>query len=171
MEDLPDLAFDKVLGYLDLKEVLRARAVSKEFYLKINKFRVRSLCYSEWERNFILGKNYLVVNEFAQNFICSSKFELFFANFGRSLLSSLRHLRICDLDVKYEALKFIEIVNSFQKLESLDLVHVDSLHGDFKLNLPKLKSIHFEELSDSFALTLDTPRLSDIRLWNWPRVD
>ena len=47
MDDLLDLSFEKVLSYLPLEDLFRVRAVSKRFYLKINSFRMRSLCFSE----------------------------------------------------------------------------------------------------------------------------
>ena len=164
MEDLPDLPFDEILDYLDLVEVIRARAVSKKFYLKINhfflKFRVRNLLLSDTKRGFP-NTCRLFIGKFAQNFINSSRF----ADFDRSVLSDLRHLCACELDLKFRSLEFIELVNSFKKLESLIFVEVTNLCGDFKLILPKLKSIHANNFRGRFALTLDTPSLSEIKIW------
>ena len=73
MDDLPDLPFEKVLSYLGLKELLEARTVSRAWYKRIDNFRVRSLCFSEWERDYIKNRHHLIVDEFAQNFISSTK--------------------------------------------------------------------------------------------------
>ena len=166
MNDLPDLAFEKVLACLDLKEMIMARAVSKRFYFKIDQFRVNSLCYSEMDScGFIKNQHRLIVGEFAKNFIGSPEFESFFANFGRSILSNLRHLRVCDLNLKDKALEFFGIVNSFKKLESLILTEVFGnkfmLGSDLKLNLPNLRTIRFDH-TNRFVLTLDAPKLTTI---------
>ena len=47
MDDLPELPFEQVLGYLILEDLLKTRAVSRRWYQKINSFRVKSLCYSK----------------------------------------------------------------------------------------------------------------------------
>lgn len=111
MEDLPDVPFDKVLAYLDFSDLLKARLVSKKFHLKINNFKVRSLCVSEWDSGQIEDKHRLVVDEFAQNFIRSSQIDTFFMYFGHSLLSGLRHFRVCDLDMFGKQKQFIQTLN------------------------------------------------------------
>ena len=88
MCDLPDLPFEKVLSYLPLEDLLRVRAVSKRFYLKINRFRVRSLCFSKEKRDYIEVNHRLVVGEFTQNLISSSRFESFFLSVSRSSATS-----------------------------------------------------------------------------------
>lgn len=179
MSQLPDLPLEKVLSYLDLNDLLRARAVSREFKRKVDKFRVSSLCFSEWAPDQIEENYRLIAGKFAHNFIASSKFESFFAQFGRSVLSELAHLRLCDLDVRGKTAQLIETLNSLQKLQSLDLIRVLHLGGDFKLVLPELRSIRIDELyedsgaktSPKFTLTLDAPRLSEIWIGYCLEVD
>lgn len=169
MDDLPNLPFEKVMSYLDLKDLFNVRAVSKRFNLAIDNLKVRSLCYSRYKSRFVRNKHRLVVGEFARNFIGTRNFESFFTRFGQSILSDLRHLRICDLNGKTAGL--IGITNSFKNLESLHLVHVCNFGGVFKLVLPKLKSFRLDDsivddhhTSDRFNWTLDAPRLSAFRV-------
>ena len=166
MDDLPELPFERVLGYLSLEDRLKARAVSRRWYHKINSFRVKSLFYSDCPSDFIIGKRRLVSGAFAQNFISPSRIVTFFDTFGQSILSSLKHLRLCDLDLRESnETAFVRTLNSFGKLEDLNIVRVQcSQQREFKLTLPMLTSIHMEELSVNRKLTLDAPRLREIRL-------
>lgn len=188
MDDLPILAFEKLLSYLDLDELLRARAVSRRWRLWIDnytmKFGVSSLCFSGGESGSIRNDHRdhrmadFEFGRFARNFIRSRNFDSFFDAYGRTALSSLKHLRVYNLDVgetRDRPNAFVRILNSFEHLESLHLDQIQNLHGFFELILPKLKSIRLNDFDqddsdfDRFAiprlfLTLETPRLSDIRI-------
>ena len=166
MDELPKLPFELVLSYLSFAERLRLSAVSRSCHQKIFSLRVQSLCYSERPSGFILGKSHWVSGAFAENFISSSRFISFFKAFGRSVLSNLKHLRLCDLSLDLEnRTAFTRTLKSFGELEQLDIVRAKcSRAKTFKLNLQALTSIHLEDLSGIEMLTLDTPRLRKIKL-------
>lgn len=161
MNELPDVPFEKVLTYLPLDDLLRTKAVSKEFYRKIANFKVRCLCVSDYERESVIDKSRLVVGAFAQNFIDWFKFKSLFA---RSMLSGLRHLRVCGLNVReIKGDRSIGILNSFENLESLHLVRVFHLPSDSELILPKLRVLRLA-YTGQFSMSLDAPRLSEIQV-------
>ena len=169
MDDLPELPFEKVLSYLSLEDRIKARAVSRRWRDTINRFKVKSLCFSERPRDFIFGKNRWVSGAFAQNFISTIQFASFFNTFGRSILSNLKHLRLCNLELNEEdQTAFIEILQSFGRLEELDIIsfRFPDSHSrlEFKLSLPMLKSIHLERFIGIRRLTLDAPRLQNVRM-------
>ena len=171
MDDLPDLPFEKVMSYLDLEDVIKSRAVSRSWRDKINMFRVKSLCYSTRPIGFIYGKSRLVNGPFAQNFISSNQFEHFFSTFGHSILSNLKHLRLCNLYLDKETPKaFAKILQSFSQLEELDIIRFGfpfswpHPRSELELSLPMLRSIQLEYLSGIDRLTLDAPRLQKVRL-------
>ena len=186
MEDLPILAFEKVLSYLELNDLLSARTVSKGWLQSIDnyaiKFGVRSLFVSDLEKEYFSGHHRLMAAEFAKNYISSPKLH---SLFGHPMLSALRHLRVCDLDVEKKAPELFDLVNSLVNLESLDLVrvlrHVPWYENlKFKLTLPKLKIIHLDDYRTNdedpefktFTLTLDAPRLSEIQCLSYfPYLD
>ena len=169
MDDLPELPFEKVLSYLSLEDRLKARAVSRRWYNLINIFKVKTLCYSDRPAGFILGKRRLVSGSFAQNFICSTQFESFFNTFGPTILSNLKHLRICDLRVSPEKLPaFFSTLQSFGQLEELDIIRFNfhlssSWSKKFELTLPVLTSIRLEKVRGFNKLTLDAPQLLKIK--------
>ena len=168
MDDLPELPFEKVLSYLSLEDRLKARAVSWRWYHKINCFRVKSLCYSRHPIGRILGKSRWVIGSFAQNFISSSRFASFFDTFGQTILSSLKHLRLCDLDLnKEDPTAFARTLNSFSHLEELDIIRAkfDS-YQKFNLNLPMLTRFQLEGVHGTplLELTLEAPRLREIKI-------
>ena len=166
MDDLPELPFEKVLSYLSLEDRLKARAVSRRWYYKINCFRVKSLCYSDCKRDFIYGKRRWVSGVFAQNFISSTRFTTFFDIFGQTILFSLKHLRLCHLDLKKrDPTAFARTLNSFGQLEQLDIIEVEFDQQDvFNLNLPMLTRLQFEELHGIEKLTLESPRLQEVKI-------
>ena len=171
MEDLPELPFEKILSYLPLEDRIRFREVSRRWCKTIDRFRVRSLCFSERASGFIEGKARLVSGAFAQHFICSPQFESFFCAFAQSILSNLQHLRLCDLNLtKKNQTAFAQIINSFAQLEQLDLIRSSyprvsfELEIDLELNLPMIKAIQLKKLSGIQKLTLNTPRLQKVKL-------
>lgn len=102
INDLPELPFEKILGYLSLNDLIRSRAVSRRWRSTIDGFRAKSLCFSELqitEVRFIREKNWLADGEFAQNFIGLSKFRSFFQAFRKTIFCNLKHLRLCDLSL------------------------------------------------------------------------
>ena len=173
MDDLPELPFEKVLSYLSLEDRLKARAVSRRWYHLINSFKVKTLCYSEWLSGFIPRKGLLVSGAFAQNFISSPRFDLFFNTFRPTILSNLKHLRICDLEPN-DPSTFVSALNLFGRLEELDLIRspyssaASGLDGEVELNLPMLISIHLEQVEGIDQLTLDSSKLKRVKLLDSP---
>ena len=168
MDDLADQPFKLMLSYLSIEDVIKARAVSRTWKLKIDNYRVKSLCYSSRPSGFIWGKGRWVSGVFAQNFIRSTRFASFFNTFGRSILSNLKHLRICDLVLKEENPTFIETLQSFSQLEELDIIRTGFSGSlalkDFKLSLPILTSVQLDCFYGIGVVTLDTPRLQKLRI-------
>ena len=173
MDDLPELPFEQVLSYLNLEDRLKARAVSRRWYHKINSFKVNTLCYSNRKREFIYGKNRWVSGSFAKNFINSNRFASFFDTFGQTILSSLKRLRLCDLDLNERGrAAFTRTLNSFVKLEELDIIRTELNQQDvLNLNLPVLTSLHLENVDRIIDLTLKAPRLRDVKILNYYRAD
>ena len=173
MDDLPELPFEKVLSYLSLKNRLKLRAVSRRWYHQINRFKVKSLCYSEESNEHVEAVRGWASGVFAQNFIASSRFDLFFDTFRETILSNLKHLRICDLNLHLDLENkpaYDRIFNSFGQLEELDIgslnFYSDSEVRKFEMNLPSLRSIKFECACGIFKLTLDAPRLQKVKFLN-----
>ena len=167
MDDLPELPFEKVLSYLNLEDRLKARAVSRRWYHKINCFKVKSLCYSSRSSDFIRGKRRWVSGAFAQNFVSSTRFATFFDTFGQTILSSLKRLRLCDLDLSEgDRAAFIRTLNSFSQLEELDIIQArfNQSNLQFKLNLPMLTSLQLEYVDGIEKLTLEAPRLQQVKI-------
>ena len=172
MNELPDLPFQQVLTYLSLVDCLKSRAVSRDWKARIDNYRVKSLCCSERASGFVRGKHRLISGEFAQNFISSSRFGSFYSTFGQSVLSNLKRLRLCDLQVQKKNRKaFIECLQSFGKLEELDIIRFRILSNpffsssDLELRFPVLTSINIERSLPSIgSLTLDAPRLRKVRV-------
>ena len=184
MDDLPELPFEQMLSYLSLEDRLKARAVSRKWYHWINSFKVKSLCYSNRSSGIIWKRRRWVNGAFAQNFISSSRFATFFDTFGQTILSSLKHLRLCGLLLKKRNRKaFTRTLNSLSQLEQLDIIQVEFYQQDvfklkklniiqtelnqqdvFKLNLPMLTSLQLEEVYGIEKLTLEAPRLREVKL-------
>ena len=169
MDDLPELPFEQILSYLSLEDRLKARAVSKGWREKFDRYPAKSLCFSERPSGFIIGKSRLVSDAFAHNFIHSNRFEWFFNTFGcQTVLSSLKNLRLCDLNAHIESVaSFAEMLQSFVHLEQLDLIRVilvvSRASPDSELNLPMLHSLRLDGVN-GFTLTLNAPALKRVRL-------
>ena len=172
MDDLPELPFEKVLSYLSLEDRLKSMAVSRRWYNMIDSFKVKSLCYSDRPFEFIYQKSRWVSGAFALNFISSRRFESFFSAFGQSILSNLKHLRLCELHLNAEnGPALARTLNSFGQLEELDIIWFDQkgyfdARIDFELNLPMLRSILLEEVYTIGMLTVGAPRLQKVKLTN-----
>ena len=170
MDELPELAFEQVLSCLSLQVRLKARAVSRRWYHKINSFRVQTLCYSVHPMGFIFEKSRWVSGAFAHNFISSTRFVKFFDTFGQTILSSLKHLRLCDINLyllQKDLAAFARTLNSFDQLEELDIIRARLYHQDvfnLNLNLPLLTSLQLEEVHGIQKLTLDTPRMREVKV-------
>ena len=165
MDELPELPFEKVLSYLNLEDRLRLSAVSRSCHEKIANSRVKTLCYSERPVGRIFRKSRWVNGAFAQNFISSTRFASFFDAYGHSILFTLKHLRLCDLNLRTSNETVLtRTLNSFNQLETLDMIRVQCRpQRKFKLTLPMLTSIHLEQLTADRRLTLDAPRLREVR--------
>ena len=171
MDDLPELPFEKMLSYLNLEDRLRLRAVSKRWRNKIDSFRVKSLFCSERPSGFIKQKSRWVRGAFIQNCINSLRFESFFNAFERSILSSLKHLRLCELRPSAEnRATFTEVLNSFGQLEELDVIRFNRSYPRadlgivLELNLPKLNSIQLVGVYGIEKIVLNSPTLRNVRL-------
>ena len=169
MDDLPELPFEKVLSYLSLEDLLKSRAVSRRWYWMINRFKVKTLCYSQRPAGFIKGKHRLVSGAFAKNFISSTRFVSFFNTFGQKILSNLKHLRLCDLRLNAETMPaFFSTLQSFGQLEELDIIRFtcpfSTAEEEIKLSLLMLTSIWLKEVHGIKKLTLDAPRLLKINV-------
>ena len=170
MDDLPDLAFQQVLSYLNLEDLLKSRAISRAWKLRIDNYRVKSLCYSKRPSRFIEGKRRWVCGIFAQNLIGTTRFASFFNMFCHSILSNLKHLRLCDVILKRkQRTAFAEILQSFGRLEQLEMIfsgfsgHYGS-SKEFKLRLPMLRTVQLKDLRGIGRLTLDAPRLQNFEI-------
>ena len=168
MDELPELPFEKVLSYLSLEDRLKARAVSRSWYHRINSIRVSSLCFAERPLGLFILRNHGLINGiFVQNFIFSTKFASFFNAFGPSILSNLRRLRICDLKLdNLNAAVFAQTLNSFGQLTELGLFNFCPKRvTELELNLPILTSLQIKRVNN-IQLTLDAPRLRKVRTVN-----
>ena len=170
MDELPELPFEQVLSYLSLKDRLKARTVSKAWRNKFDRYPVTTLCCSARSSDFILGKSRLVSGAFAKNFISSTRFTSFFGTFSQTILSSLKHLRLCHLNLSEADLAvFTRTLNSFSQVEELDMIEAYlNQQGMFKLNLylnlPMLTSLQLENIHGIEKLTLEAPTLRQVKL-------
>ena len=166
MDELPDLPFERMLSYLSLKDRLQLGAVSRSCHEKVANSRVKHLCYSDCPIGRIQEKSRWASGAFAQNFINSTRFASFFDTYGQTILSSLKHLRLCDLSLDLEnRIAFARTLKSFNQLEQLDIVRAEwSSTKTFELVLPMLSSIHLEELTGIKTLTLNAPTLKNVKL-------
>ena len=166
MDDLPELPFEAILTFLNLEDRLKARAVSRSWRKKFDKYPVEILCYSEFPRDRILGKNRLAGGAFAQNFIRSTRFTSFFDTLSQSILKNLKHLRLCNIRSTQIADNEVlaRSISAFGQLERLDIFSVQwSAPQKFKLNLEALKSINLKDLAEA-ELTMNSPQLKEIRM-------
>ena len=169
MDDLPELPFEQILSYLSVEDRLKSRAVSRGWRRKFD-FKLKSLCCSEASTGFVWENARWVNGAFARNFIGSPRFASFLDTFGQSILSNLKRLRICWLDLnKKNATALVQTLNSFGELEELDhfSFFVRSKRSfypgmRFELKLPMLTSIHFENVRGINTLVLDAPRLRKV---------
>ena len=168
MNDLPKLPFEKVLSYLSLEDRLRLSAVSRGCHHKVFSSRVTSLCYSERPIGGIVEKSRWVSGAFVENFISSIQFASFFNAFSKTILSTLKHLRLCDLLLtEGEWTSFARNLNLFGQLEQLDIIRAALKQQDvFKLNLPKLTGLQLEYVDGILKLTLEAPRLHEVKILN-----
>ena len=170
LNDLPELPFELILSYLSLEDRIKCRGVSRRWRKMIDDFKVSTLCFSERPIGFIPGKNQLVSGAYAQNFIQSPRFSSFFNTFSRSILSSLKHLRLRCFDPKKEKETiFDQALNAFDQLEELHLICLNYPYNplrEFELNLPMLQSFELENVQGIVKLTLDAPKLQRIKCLN-----
>ena len=172
MDGLPELPFVQILSLLRIEDLLKSRAVSRGWYQQIDRFRMKTLCFSMKQSDFIFKKRRWVSGSFVQNFISSPRFAAFFTTFGQTILSNLKHLRLCDLRLNKEnQAVFACFLNSFSQLEALDIIRFDLSFPYFNMkmevNLPMLHSIHLEEVQKIKKLTLSAPRLKRVKIWRY----
>ena len=180
MDELPELPFELILNHLNLEDRLKSRTVSRRWYAKINSLKVKSLRCAEHPSSLLCGKGRWIRDAFIPNVISSPRLDLFFNTFRGSILSNLKYLRLYDLDSStVTRAAFIPALNSFTQLEGLVIVRlIHQINPDaeveffgtvpdpiieLKLSLPMLNSIHLESLDGIRKLTLDTPRLAQIK--------
>lgn len=172
MDDLPDLPLENIFSYLSLEERIKARAVSRRWCKTIDSMKAKALCFSECPVELALR---WMDGVFAKNFIRSVEFELFFDTFGRTILSNLKHLRICGFYPTKTA--FAQAMKSFGRLEELDLLRFRLLDEDYEnpdeeltLSLPMLRSIRLESYRVQLMLVLDAPKLQRIKIFKCFRM-
>lgn len=90
------------------------------------------------------------------NFINSTRFASFVKAYGQTILFNLRHLRACHISFDE---KNVQALQSFGRLERLDLIHVMSRVKEVELNMPVLNNIHLERVDGIEKLMLEAPRL------------
>ena len=168
LNDLPELPFEKIIGYLTLDDRIRCRAVSRRWLRVIDSLKVKSLCFSNRQMRFIFKKSHWVNGEFVRNFIGSTRFESFFNAFSSTILSSLKHLRLCELSLREEnGQAFSRALSSFDQLEQLGFYRFNYPYSDLriklKLNLPMLNSIHFDDFYGFKKVTVTAPRLQNVK--------
>lgn len=175
MNDLPELPFEQILSYLDLEDLIKSRRVSKGWRNKIDRFKVRSLFYSDRPSGFTYVKNRWISGAFAHNFISSPRVESmtrFVNTFDKSLLSNLKRLRLFGINLNLKNVtEFAQTLNSFGELEELSLLYFNRhfrMDGsipkvNLELNHPMLNSIQLEFLDGIDTLTLDAPSLQKIK--------
>ena len=174
MEELPDLAFERIVSYLSLSDRLKSRSVSRSWRIRFD-FKVKNLCCSDRPIDFIEGKRLWVSGTYAKNFISSPRLSSFFKTFAPTILSDLKHLRLCAVSLnatKYMPAFSVQALNSLSGLEELEIINLD-LHPasnpeiNVELNLPMLQGILLKGVQVE-KLTLDTPRLRNVKLVDSP---
>ena len=126
MNELPDVPFEQILRYLTLADRLKARRVSRRWRDSIDTLKVQCLFYSQSLKESIVGKSRLISRPLDHNFINSLRRTSFFATFGPMILSNLRHLRFCQIDVNAKQITaFTQMIQSFVQLEQLDLCRLN----------------------------------------------
>lgn len=176
MNDLPELPFRLILSYLSLEDRIKSRAVSRKWCKTIDQLKkVKCLCYSERSIGHILDKRRWISGAFIPNFISSRKTKSFFQTFGPSILVSLKHIRLCDFRLDSQTTQAVaQTLNSFGRLQELDIIRFvynadyhlldNSPKIDLELNLPMLNSIRLEAVLKIDHLTLNAPKLTQIKL-------
>ena len=167
MNTLPELAFEKFLSHLSLEDLIRSRAVSRYWRDSIDHLcKATCLCYSGLQRDQIWDQLIARSPKFDRNFISSYKFNSFFGYFAKSILSNLKHFRLQSVALE-RGLPLFQTINSFGRLEELDLINVEIrvYAAHHRLNLPNLKRIEINGLREIKKLTiLNSPKLSEIRI-------
>lgn len=163
--DLPFEVFRKILSYLRLEEILRARAVCRRWCAYIDFFNVPTLFYSQWPKEFIFDQNRLVSSQFATNYIQSLKFDCFFDAYADSIFARLKHLRICDLDAGSNAALFEVLNRSFDQLKRLDLIRIVNCAPAIHFKSASIETLFLEELDGVQQFSVDAPELLNIRIW------
>ena len=172
MDDMPELPFEKVLSYLSLEDLLKSRGVSRSWRNMIDSFKVKTLGYSSYPKDFIYEKNRWISGSFSHNFVVSTQFEDFFKTFGQTILSHLKHLRLYGLDLNAEnrTAAFSRALNSFSQLEELDILYFTWKfffgREPLELNLPMLKRIQLKSVLTTNTLTLNAPMLKKVQLYD-----
>ena len=171
MADLPELPFELVLSYLSLEDVIKSRRVSRTWKMRIDNYKVKSLCFSSYPSGFIEGKSRWVSGAFAQNFISAHRYVLlFFGTFSQTILSNLKYLRLFEMKTR-PGYAYSECVlsrlQSFSQLQELEIIRSD-LPGPYssykRLKLSMLRRIHIDCSTQIGWLTLETPRLQELRI-------
>lgn len=163
MDNLPDLPFEKIIGYLDLEELIKADA--KRWLETIESLQVKSLfyCAAKKDMNTTRPPSDLAAYEYH---IWSSHFCAFISKFRGSVLKELKMLCVdfFHFQEKEAQRSLFKTLNSLVQLERLaitrngeisalelslpnlhylrcDRVSVWSVKSDFLLNLPQLREV------------------------------
>lgn len=171
IDHLPDLAFEKVLSYLSLENLIKFRRVSKRWCQTIDGFKMKTLSLSTVPQGFAIEKTRM-----AQNFISSLCYKKFFRTFGHSILSHLKRLHLYEPHLDPEKIpEIIQTLESFGQTTLEELGFFDftprilsNSSAKFELNLPMLKSIQLDCVYGIGELTLNAPRLESIKIRRCP---
>ena len=169
LNDLPLLPFEKILSYLSLKDRISARAVSRSWRVKFDS-KLNTLCYSRTSTGYIYEKSRLVSGAFARNHIGTPYFGSFFRTFATTILSDIKHLRLCEACPPGAKMpEFVRILNLFDKLEEMDIIRLTvtvTYCPSMELNLPMLKRVQFEDVKNVQRLILNAPKLKKAIIWS-----
>ena len=181
IDDLPELPFQRILSHLDLVDLIRSRAVCYSWYERINCRKVKSLCCSHRDSRFMLKKSRWIRSMFVKNFITSPRIDRFLDQFAPTIFSHLKHFCLCNIYL-YELRRdknnipvFAQTLSQFPQLERVEIINTLDIDRpepserpeiDFKLNLPMCISLNLENVRRLKKVTIEAPRLRQIKLVN-----
>lgn len=169
LDSLPDLALEQIFSHLTLADRLRCMGVSRAWRRRL-KLEMKSLCFSGISSGRIYGKSRWLSGVFTTNFVNSHRFASFFDAYGRTILSNLNHLRLCDLKLnRKNRAAFAPTLNSFDQLQQLDIIRLrfsqtDATNVSLALHLPMLEAIYLADLEGIHSLRLDARCLKRVKL-------
>lgn len=177
MDHLPIELLQFIFRHLDLYDLLNCRLVNKKWKFFIDETKIDELIlndkvedYENYWFHTRKGLNYK--NAIKLDQLCALK-AIFF-----KLEHSLKCLHINEMRRDYESIDNFEFINSFSKLEQLDIAGLVTYLGDsFHLNLPNLKifqinNIDYDDEGETFEpIVLNTPKLEVLKCEQFDYID